>query len=152
VSLCGARPWRAASRLISTPLHNRSAKFHGVNSTAYNRARFPPRIPRAMIRSEVHAGQHASHYGGTGVTEPVNGLRRPTIGMASTESTRGSRFPSFTIQRVKHRIGGVDVPPSSVPNAPRRCGSIHWRPVTHGDKSDRPGRRDALPFSAPACL
>src|SRR5260370_538591 len=52
-----------------------------------------------------YAGQHASHYGGTGIPEPVTGLRRHCVSDGVDGITGGLQFPSSTIQRAWHRIG-----------------------------------------------
>src|SRR5215211_2033300 len=69
--------------------HGQSQKIGRAGPTAYARSLLKYRLPRTIIRLEefFHAGQHALHYGGTGIPEPVNGLRQPTRGMASTEYT-----------------------------------------------------------------
>ena len=96
-----------------------------------------------VFPTNFHPGQDVSHYGDTGLPEPVKGLRRHLRAWRRRKDVRGSRFPSST-----HPEGGASnrsVRGVMALQCARRCGSNHWRPETHGDKTGGGNRRPRPP-------
>src|SRR6266481_8520707 len=83
------------------------------------------------------AGQHASHYGGTGIPEPLERLASPLLRADGDDGITGGCNPqqhnpeSLASNRESYKEGH-----SACSQSVRRCGSNYWRPDTHGDKSD----------------
>jgi hypothetical protein len=84
-----------------------------------------------------------SHYGDTGLPEPVNGLRRHLRDGVDgrISGNRGSQqYPSRGRYIESVRATGV-----MANHRARRCSSNHWRPDTHGEKTGAGKRRPRPP-------
>jgi hypothetical protein len=53
-------------------------------------------------------------------------------------------------QRASIQAGQTSERHQAIPATPVRCGSSHWRPETHGDKSESPGRRNGHVLRRPS--